>query len=363
VLVKKSALALAGTYVAGLALSLAGPSFIPDYYYFDAQTIRELMAAPAPLTLGDSFNNTALAYRLLGFGGLLPDWLAQPLSFTLAWIALVAASGLGRAAWRPWLFALVAAWTVPLAIYDGTYSKETIALLVVAAMARLSVSPRGVMAATALGLAYALLFRTYWGVVLVLWLTMLATWRMGGGWSVRLLAAALMIVPLSLAAHAYAGLWLTDGRTVVMEARELIADAATMFANPLENTSPMTDIVNAAAGWATLVLPAYLLFLGRPQHVAFALFQFANTLVFVAALVREKRAPRGGASFNWRFASAATFCVAYSMVQGMFEPDFGSFAKHETTLLPVLFYVLVTQGARRGRSGRAEVPLFARERG
>jgi hypothetical protein len=140
-------------------------------------------------------------------------------------------------------------------------------------------------------------------------------------------------------------MWLTDGRTIVMEARELVADAATMFANPWPNTSPATDLANTLAGWSTLLLPAYLLMLGRPQHIVFALFQFANTTLFVAALMRARRSQ--APVFDWRFASAATFCVAYSLVQGMFEPDFGSFAKHETILLPMLFYVLVEHGVRR----------------
>ena len=314
---------------------------LPANYYFDTATIRDHMETAVTVAYNDSFNNTALLYRGLGFGTLFPHALAGPVSFTAVYLAAVSAAGIARVNWIPWLFALFAAWTVPLAIYDGTYSKEVIALLVTAAMARLSGSGRGVAFAAALGLAYAMLFRTYWGLVIVLWLTMLMVWRMGGGWALRLFAAIAVIVPLSLAAHEFAGLWLSDGRTVVVEARGFAPDPATMFVNPLQNTSPVTDIVNTASGWLMLVLPISLLLLGGLQHVAFGVFQLTNTALFVATQRRASGAGGTDLPKQWRFAAAATFCVAYSLVQGMFEPDFGSFAKHEINLLPMFFYMLV----------------------
>jgi len=341
VLVRKSSAALSATYVVGAALAVVGPMVLPANYYFDTATIRDHMETAVTVAYNDSFNNTALLYRGLGFGTLFPHALAGPVSFTAVYLAAVSAAGIARVNWIPWLFALFAAWTVPLAIYDGTYSKEVIALLVTAAMARLSGSGRGVAFAAALGLAYAMLFRTYWGLVIVLWLTMLMVWRMGGGWALRLFAAIAVIVPLSLAAHEFAGLWLSDGRTVVVEARGFAPDPATMFVNPLQNTSPVTDIVNTASGWLMLVLPISLLLLGGLQHVAFGVFQLTNTALFVATQRRASGAGGTDLPKQWRFAAAATFCVAYSLVQGMFEPDFGSFAKHEINLLPMFFYMLV----------------------
>jgi hypothetical protein len=117
-----------------------------------------------------------------------------------------------------------------------------------------------------------------------------------------------------------------------------------MFANPLPNASLLTDLVNTAAGWLTLILPAFLVSIGGVQHIAFAAFQFANTALFVATMRSDSQGRRADSSFRWRFASAATFCIAYSIVQGMFEPDFGSFAKHETNLLPMLVYLFLQRG-------------------
>jgi hypothetical protein len=45
---------------------------------------------------------------------------------------------------------------------------------------------------------------------------------------------------------------------------------------------------------------------------------------------------------RWRQSAAASWCVAFTIVQGMFEPDFGSFIKHETNLVPMLTYLYLS---------------------
>jgi hypothetical protein len=338
--VRKSTAALVVTYAGGLLLSIAAPSLLPPHYFFDAAMIRELLSSPASLALNDSYGNTATLYAWLGFDSVFPHVVAGPVSYTLVFLAVVGAAGLRHARWRPWLFVLFAAWNVPLAVYHGVYSKEVFALLVTAAMIGLSGSTRGIAAAVLVGLAYAILFRFYWGLVLALWLAMLLVWRAGRGWAVRLAVAAVVIVPLSIAAHTFADTWLSDGRTIAVEDRVGDPEAATTISNSWPNTSPFTDLANTMAGWLGLIVPLYLVSLGGAQHLAFAFFQLVNTGLFVESQHRYDPRPPMLSRLDYRYAAAATFCVAYSIVQGMFEPDFGSFAKHETILLPAFFYVL-----------------------
>lgn len=345
--VRKATLTFAAIYFAGLALAAAGPHFLPADYYFDSATLRDTLAdATAPI-MGDSYNNTALLYRWLGFGTLLPDALAGPLGYTAAFAAAVSASRLASSRWVPWLYAAFALWNIPLAIFDGTYSKEVPALLVVSAVCALARSGRGVLAAAALGLAYAVTFRSYWGIVVALWLTVLGVWRLGGGWPLRMTAAFVAVLVMSAAARGFAGIRLSDARTAVMDARELIAFSATQFANFVPNSSPLTDLINIAIGWVMLFIPAFLLSRGGPQHIAFAAFQFASTALFALAAWRMRPLRKPATRSDWRIASAVSFCIAFSIVQGMFEPDYGSFAKHETVLLPMLFYVLAQAFGRR----------------
>jgi hypothetical protein len=61
--------------------------------------------------------------------------------------------------------------------------------------------------------------------------------------------------------------------------------------------------------------------------------------------VRPLPRPRRGvvpSAHDWQLAAAAAWCVAYTIVQGMFEPDFGSFVKHAANLVPMLMLLFST---------------------
>lgn len=340
-LVRKSSITLVTAYYMGLALVLAGPTLLPDRFYFDHGTIREAIVSDAPVAFGDSYANTAFAYRLLGFPWLFPEALAGPITFTIAFLALVLASGIQKIRWNRAIFGLLVAWSVLIAVFVGMYSKELFAVVAIALAVVACRSARGVAAGALCVLAYALLFRTYWVIICALWLTLLLAWRARGRWSICLLAATLVLIPLSLSSHSYANLWLSDGRTIVLEGREGDPNSATAFANAFENTSEFTDVANVVIGWLTLVFPLYLFMLAAPQHIAFAVFQLYNTALFLRMVpclpLREAGKP---STAQWQFASAMLLCVAYTLTQGMFEPDFGSFAKHELNILPAFFYLL-----------------------
>jgi hypothetical protein len=353
--ISKSVAALWLIALAGVALAIVAPSVLPERYYFDAETVRELLADRYGEG-SESFVSTAHAYRLMGFTTLWPEALAGPVSFALAFAAVALGARLAGATWNPVVFALLALWTVPIAIFHGTYSKEVFAIVAIGVMARVARSIPGIALAAAIAMLYAAGFRTYWAVIVVLWLVLVAGWRMGLGWTARLALVALAILPLSLASESFAGLWLSDGRTVVVEAREGDPDSATLFFNPWPNTSPLTDLANVGVGWLRIVLPFHLLALGALQHVAFALFQFVNTAVFVRVAAALPRPVRGEAptADDWLRASAAAWCVAYTIVQGMFEPDFGSFVKHEANVVPMLMLLV---SAHAGRAVPAARPL------
>jgi hypothetical protein len=358
--VRKSAVVATLVWLAGLALALAGPSLLPERYYYDADTIRTLIADRFA-EHSPSFHATARIYAWLGMGTVLPEATARIFGFTVAWAAILWSTGWIASPWRPALALLVSAWAVPLAIYHGQYSKEVFAIATVAVMLRLCGSTFGIACAAAVALAYAALFRNYWAVVVALWLVLLVGWRARLGWTARLSLMVAALVPLSLASRHFVGLWLSDGRTITVEGREGELDSATIFFNLLINTSPATDIINTLAGWLTLTFPLYLLALGAAQHVAFALFQLVNTALFIRvaratrAFVRNRRPSR----FERRTAAAAAWCVAYTVVLGMLEPDFGSFVKHETNMLPMLIFLLarVTPGAAARSHSVAPQPL------
>jgi hypothetical protein len=344
--VRKSIAALWLIGAAGLVLAIAGPMVLPEKHYFDTGTIRSLLN-DRYFEHSESFVSTARAYRVLGFPWLWPEALAGPFSFLLSFGAVIFGARLARAPWQPAAFLLLAIWVVPLAVFHGTYSKEAFAIVAIGLMARIARSGPGLLVAAGVGMLYALGFRTYWAVIVVLYVVLMAGWRLGLGWPARLALVALAILPLSVASESFAGMWLSDGRTVVVETREDNPDSSTMFLNPWPNSSPATDLANSLAGWLMLILPFHLMAMGGAQHVAFALFQFANTAVFarIAASLPRPRQGVAPTTDDWQGAAAAAWCVAYTIVQGMFEPDFGSFVKHEANLAPMLM-LLVAHHAR-----------------
>ena len=355
--IRKTVAALWLIGAAGLALAIIGPLVLPEKHYFDTGTIRSLLNDRF-FEHSESFVSTARAYRALGFPWLWPEALAGPFSFVLSFAAVALGAQLARAAWRPAVFALLAIWTVPIAIFHGTYSKEAFAIVAIGLMTRVARSGPGFALAAGVGMLYAIGFRTYWAVIVVLYVVLVAGWRMGLGWPTRLALVAVAIVPLSIASETFAGMWLSDGRTVVVETREDNPDSSTMFLNPWPNSSPATDLANSIAGWLALILPFYLIKMGGVQHVGFALFQFANTAIF-ARIAASLPRPRPGVAptpDEWQGASAMAWCIAYTIVQGMFEPDFGSFVKHEANLAPMLM-LLVAHHSRFADSIRRADPV------
>lgn len=343
--IHKSTAALVLFWLGGLALAYIAYAALPGRYYYDARIIEAVIDNPLTEWVWDpSFQRTAIAWQLLGFGTVLPHSIAPAVGYSIAVAAMAWAVRMARAPWQPAVFLLLAVWCVPLAIYHGQYSKEMLAIVIVAAILRLSGSASGAGAAMLVALAYAAVFRTYWVLIVALWLTLLIGWRIGISWPLRLLLVALAIYLLSGVSDIVMGHWLSDGRAIFVENRDLDADSATVIFNPLENTSQATDLANTAMGWLTLILPFYMFQLGATQHVAFALFQLLNTTLF--ALAARRAGGRSGArapdADAWRYAAATSWCIAFTIVQGMFEPDFGSFLKHETTLIPMLTYVFLS---------------------
>jgi len=343
--VRKSTATLLLVWLGGLALAYVAHAVLPQRYYIDARIIEAVIDNPlSEWEWSPSFQHTAIAWQLLGFGTLWPHALAAAAGYSIAIASIAWGVRMARTPWQPAVYLLLAMWCVAVVIYHGQYSKEMFAIVVVAVILRLSGSAYGVAAAVLVALAYAAVFRSYWALIVVLWLMLLAGWRIGISWPWRLLVVFVAILLLSAVSFKVMGFWLSDGRTIPLENRDLEVDATTVIFNPLDNTSEATDLANSAMGWLTLILPFYLFQLGAVQYVAFALFQLLNTTLFVLAARRAGGASgaRAPGTDSWRYAAATSWCVAFTLVQGMFEPDFGSFLKHATTLAPMLAFIFLS---------------------
>jgi hypothetical protein len=149
---------------------------------------------------------------------------------------------------------------------------------------------------------------------------------------------------------------LTEARNEVNLDRFDNPDRNSAFDNPLENTGFATDLANAVIAWAYINIPVALLLHGVPHYVFFAAFQICSLWFFAAgcaSFLEDARRIRRSDSIHLR---CAAFVIAYSLTQGLFEPDFGSFLRHEMVLMiPMLIVVFYRAHATRSRFGTTQI--------
>ncbi|MDY0050298.1 MAG: hypothetical protein RBR73_06080 [Halothiobacillaceae bacterium] len=358
----------------GALIVALAPSVLPGKYFADAVHVAELTLSEANWReYGASYLYTARFYATLGLGGDAPAAAVAALGWLLSWGFMLHALHVGSAGALCrvplWLWAVAAVWSVPLAIYLGQYSKEVPALLSLWAVFFLLGSARHGRVVTVLGWAlaavliagFALYFRIYWALVagfaFVLWLV----WRLRlGGWAALLGLLALFLLA-SWASAEWRCHFLSGYRVVEQINRLDDPDSVTLILNPWVNTSVFIDLFNSLVGWLRLMLPIELLAHAGPQHLAFALWQWVSLGLFVWA-VRGQRLLWGGAGWEnghpagadrprplhalhtggeqARAAAVVAWIIGFGLVQGAFEPDFGSFVRHEAVLAPLLLYLV-----------------------
>jgi hypothetical protein len=346
----------------GLVVIVFGPYFLPEKYGYDA-AIYLRIANSWDLWEGisfDSYVNTARFWALVLM--VMPYEVAIPIYYC-AVVALAMRLFKVFEVTNPRYQLLAGAWMACSSLFVSLPNKEIIALPIALGLC-LASTRRTQVLATVLFLAFAVFYRPYWAITFFYFI---AAWM-----ALRLhirhrpvLAIALMVVAFALpfAAADLLGLDpLTDARMGVNADRVDSPDAQTAINNLFPNTGFITDVGNAALLWVYMNIPLTLLALAGPQHLVFVAFQLSTLWFFCAALaelVRDARRPGGVPPLYLR---CAAFAIAYSLTQSMFEPDFGSFMRHEVlSIVPILVVAFYRMHARRRRSevAVAEAGAFA----
>jgi hypothetical protein len=334
-----------------------GHLFLPAKFSYDSATIQESLDI-RDLWRGlsfDSFVNTARVWSILLH--VLPESLAGPVVWSLLVVVTVRILGvfdIHRVSYQ----LLAGGWVICLALFLSGLSKETIAVPV--ALCLCLAGSRGTrLLAAILFLTYAAFIRQYWVICYFYFVFALFALRLHIANRSRL-ATLLMVVAFVLpfiAAEAFDLEPLTEARNMVNIERVDSPDARSAFNNPLENTGFATDAANAVMAWAYMNVPVALLLDTVPHYVVFAAFQICSLWFFVAGFacfIRDARQIRRSDSVHLR---CAAFVIAYSLTQALFEPDFGSFLRHEMALMiPMLVLVFYRAHASRTRTRALKLP-------
>ncbi|MFD1720143.1 hypothetical protein [Amnibacterium endophyticum] len=321
-------LIVVATLIAGVILVLLRDTVLPERFSYDAKGIQAIGQGTLHV-VDPAYESVAAVYKALG---LIDDaTLASLLGFFAAFAVLAVA---GRRLLRPdaALSATVLFFVAVLlsAVYLGTYSKDVFVLPIVL----LAVLPgRRWVAQVLTGLAiigYALVFRTYWFIVLGAWvaLQVLLARRPRLVWLlVALLAGSVLLagaVGVALGGSA------DSIRTSSNEYRVGSDDAATLITAFVPGGTLLTGMLNAPLQLLALMVPLPLMLKGGVYYAVLALV-FAVFWVRTAIAVR--RTLVAGPDVVER--SCAALLLAFVAVQALFEPDYGSALRHLTPLLPL----------------------------
>ena len=352
--------------LAGLAcaFSLVAQSVLPDRYLWDGQQISWVMNSP----VGSSdpsrdFRDIGAFYQLLGLSHEpVTVALLTVLLFTTTVFAAIRWTEVGRLGLVGVGVLLVN--FVCAATYLSQFSKEMITLLLVLLLMVLPQSRLSELAFFALALVYAVAFRPYWAIVAVLYVVWRGILRRRRRPVTIVVAFVLLYLGLQLLFLYAFGVGLTDNRTAVNASRAGV-DVGTLITDPLPS-GPVFMTPNALLALVSLWFPVPLLLKPPAFHAVSAVvigFLWCGTLPRIFGYGTQPRlAEPDGARTRMdgralRAARAAALLLAVVSVQAIFEPDFGSYLKHLTPLMP-LFLTLVplrrqVEEARPARVGEA----------
>lgn len=331
--------------MAGCALvaALAARLVLPDQFLLDDAHLQRAMEVGAGERTGESFQEVGALYRTLGLDG--EPSLAALLGVGVFVVCLVAAVGWERARdLSPVGLAAIAASLLLAVAYLGQYSKE----LITAGIAALVLfAPRHRMGDAMIiagCIAYGLTLRPYWLIVAAgypVWLFLLGRIRRTR-WFL-LVPPVLYALLLPAFALAFGGglqfqrTWSNAERGAEMD------QIASLIVSPLPDAIGPMGVLAALLMLVLMIVPVPLLATLSAYHVASALLIMGIWVIVLVPVFRGRLA--GAADPSLPRASlvavrAAALLLSLLMVQALFEPDYGSYLKHLTPLLPLALALL-----------------------
>lgn len=338
--------------VAGVAVLLApvAHAHMPARFLLDSWHIQSVMHGNVSEAPRNSFNTVAAVYRSVGLG--TSESLVGLVAILLFALAVFLAtpftevSQYGIAAGFIYLFGFLCALA-----YLAQYSKEILTLsLVIIFLAKPNKKSSEFVFVGAC-LVYAAYIREYWFIVVALYLVWRVLLPRIRSW---LALAALVLgvyIVLQIGSDVFAHQPLGAIRSQLNEYRST-GQVESLISSPI----PMDGVVAGPAAVLMLVLlmvPIPLALQGGLFHGVSAIVISALCICAVVGFVQARRRLRSaaGTTRDYLMLRGASLLLAFVMVQVVFEPDYGSYLKHLTPMIPVFLTVVPIRQSR----GRCEV--------
>ncbi|MBU8686476.1 hypothetical protein KM918_03800 [Priestia megaterium] len=332
---------------AGIIIFLA-PHILPDKYFYDAITIRKqyTQLQNSSFEFFDSYANTARFYRFFGIDQLNSSLLEGCFAYSIVFISLFFTFKFTNTQINKQIAMFIFIWNVPVSIYLGQLSKDAIAFLFMGLITFLVIKSEKLTLFKILLLIviYALFFRSYWftyGVfVLINYSILLNGYKIFKSQTLKIMCYIVGILALFITSNIF-GTALTDSRTSVNMFREGSVDANTLISNYMPNSNFLTDMINWMVAFITIVFPISLVPRMNILSLAFTLWNIFN-IYFLFRVFRNTITYNLNDRDIKKIKLIFTLIISFTFTQALFEPDLGSFLRHQLIQLPPSFYLLLT---------------------
>ncbi len=326
--------------ILGFLVVIFSENILPDKYFIDSNTIREYfdIANDFSLKFFEGFWNTAWLYKLMLINKLDSRVLEGIVNYSIYYICLIFTILLLKKNIPLKYALLLLVWNIPAAIYLGQLTKEIfiVPILVLQIVAFQKKSRFLIFLSILLIIFYAMFFRNYWLIIIcmTIMIFLVRIYFIKYNFIVKTFMVISGMLAIFVVAN-FGGMYLTDSRFNVNE----ILESETMINNLLINTSVFSDLVNWFIAWVSILFPLPLLVKGGLTQKCFLILAIYTFYVFIKCIRRYNKNSKETKDYSVEWSIA--FVISFSMVQGIFEPDYGSVLKHQVVMIPMYFYVIL----------------------
>jgi hypothetical protein len=335
-----------------LCLAEINEQVLPDKYFQDAHHIEGLaLTATGPAT--DSFVTTAWVYNL--FGGFAIPELTQLVTFVLFLVLLFrCAPWLEISRFGPIELALFCFCALEAAIYVAPYSKESIVVLVLLTLTLVPAKPAGDAVFVTMLCLYAGFIRQYWFIIAALYVGVrLLSRTRRPMWIVAFIGVAILVMAVGVSVVMHMNL--NGFRQMVAQVNSAYAQTAIQDYIPV--SGPLGGAANALLTLILLAVPIPLILTGSPLYLVFAAMMIVLWLTLFTTVRDSMR--QGLFHTDVRSARASALLLATLPTLAIFEPDYGSYIKHLTPLLPLFLLSLRVRRELHDHAGPTAPPTFS----
>ena len=343
--------------LAGLAILVASQirRFLPDRFLLDGRYIEQTLQMPdGILQPGDPFRGIALVYRYLGLAHA-PNAAAMValLVFTIGVFSALRWEELARL--TPFGLGVVSVSYLLALIYLAQYSKEFVSLGIAVLVLLLPRTRWAELLIVLAMLAYAANMRPYWAIVAGLYVAgRLLLPRVRGLLPVAALVFA-FYVALQIGFNTVLGESLSYPRVSVNQVRADVNDSVGSLIVDVLPDTVLLQSPDAFVMFLSLIAPWPLVLGGSVTYLVMAgvlVVLWGLVAVSIRRLQRERAARSGRRDDTGRYLSAplaersprperaVALLLALVVVQAIFEPDYGSYVKHLSPVLPLFLTLL-----------------------